>query len=171
VHQGRCLAHMFVMRVAEELEVWPEYPQRKRAWVSATVHGRIPQHPQPCAAASDVTCSSRGMEIKLAHTAPAWSSSMSLAANIPLNAASIAVGLLDASPTTKSSAVVLQSCLIPQVRRWVATCAGVCACLLVCLLAAFPAGRCPWLQQAASSGTNGCGMHCRPGSTATAGST
>lgn len=34
VHQGRCLAHMFVMRVAEELETWPEYPQRKRCWVS-----------------------------------------------------------------------------------------------------------------------------------------
>lgn len=34
VHQGRCLAHMFVMRVAEELETWPEYPQRKRLWVS-----------------------------------------------------------------------------------------------------------------------------------------
>lgn len=33
-HQGRCLAHMFVMRVAEELEVWPEFPQRKRCWVS-----------------------------------------------------------------------------------------------------------------------------------------
>jgi hypothetical protein len=33
-HQGRCLAHMFVMRVAEELEVWPEHPQRSRLWVS-----------------------------------------------------------------------------------------------------------------------------------------
>lgn len=36
VHQGRCLAHMFVMRVAEELETWPEYPQRRRCWVSST---------------------------------------------------------------------------------------------------------------------------------------
>lgn len=32
-HQGRCLAHMFVMRVAEELDTWPEWPQRRRCWV------------------------------------------------------------------------------------------------------------------------------------------
>lgn len=32
-HQGRCRAHMFVMRVVEELETWPEYPERRRCWV------------------------------------------------------------------------------------------------------------------------------------------
>jgi hypothetical protein len=32
-HQGRCVAHMFVMRVGEELAAWPEYPQRQRRWV------------------------------------------------------------------------------------------------------------------------------------------
>lgn len=34
VHQGRCRAYMFVMRVAEELEVWPEGTERQRCWVS-----------------------------------------------------------------------------------------------------------------------------------------
>eukprot|EP00879_Flechtneria_rotunda_P005753 GHRR01006054.1.p1 GENE.GHRR01006054.1~~GHRR01006054.1.p1 ORF type:complete len:218 (+),score=61.62 GHRR01006054.1:400-1053(+) len=33
VHQGRCRAYMFVMRVAEELEIWPECPDRQRCWV------------------------------------------------------------------------------------------------------------------------------------------
>ena len=32
--QGRCVAHMFAMRVAEELPVWPEAGQRRRVWVS-----------------------------------------------------------------------------------------------------------------------------------------
>jgi hypothetical protein len=35
-HQGRCRAHMFVMRVAEELETWPEYSERRRCWVSSS---------------------------------------------------------------------------------------------------------------------------------------
>lgn len=34
VHQGRCRAHMFAMRVSEELEVWPEGLERQRCWVS-----------------------------------------------------------------------------------------------------------------------------------------
>jgi diphosphoinositol-polyphosphate diphosphatase len=33
VHQGRCRAYMFVMRVAEELEAWPEGTERQRCWV------------------------------------------------------------------------------------------------------------------------------------------
>ena len=32
--QGRCVAHMFVMHVAEELPTWPEGAERKRIWVS-----------------------------------------------------------------------------------------------------------------------------------------
>ncbi|KAL3133300.1 hypothetical protein ABBQ38_007179 [Trebouxia sp. C0009 RCD-2024] len=32
---GRCLAHMFVMHVAEELPTWPEGSERKRVWCSA----------------------------------------------------------------------------------------------------------------------------------------
>lgn len=31
--QGRCVAHMFVMHVAEELPTWPEGAERKRIWV------------------------------------------------------------------------------------------------------------------------------------------
>ena len=31
---GRCVAHMFVMHVAEELPTWPEGKERKRIWVS-----------------------------------------------------------------------------------------------------------------------------------------
>ena len=31
---GRCVAHMFVMHVAEELPTWPEGGERKRIWVS-----------------------------------------------------------------------------------------------------------------------------------------
>lgn len=31
---GRCVAHMFVMHVAEELPTWPEGSERKRIWVS-----------------------------------------------------------------------------------------------------------------------------------------
>lgn len=34
VHQGRCLAHMFILHVAEELEEWPESADRQRAWCS-----------------------------------------------------------------------------------------------------------------------------------------
>lgn len=33
---GRCVAHMFVMHVAEELPTWPEGSERKRIWVSLT---------------------------------------------------------------------------------------------------------------------------------------
>ena len=32
--QGRCVAHMFAMRVEEELPVWPEQKHRERIWVS-----------------------------------------------------------------------------------------------------------------------------------------
>lgn len=32
--EGRCVAHMFVMHVAEELPTWPEGAERKRVWVS-----------------------------------------------------------------------------------------------------------------------------------------
>ena len=31
--RGRCIAHMFAMRVAEELSTWPEGSTRKRVWV------------------------------------------------------------------------------------------------------------------------------------------
>lgn len=44
-HQGRCLAHMFVMRVAEELDTWPEYPQRSRLWVPLAEAGGKCRHP------------------------------------------------------------------------------------------------------------------------------
>jgi hypothetical protein len=37
-HQGRCIAHIFVLNVAEELEKWPEQDMRQRSWVSAVVH-------------------------------------------------------------------------------------------------------------------------------------
>ncbi|GBF92992.1 nudix hydrolase mitochondrial [Raphidocelis subcapitata] len=33
-HQGRCAAHIFVLRVGEELEAWPEHSQRQRRWMS-----------------------------------------------------------------------------------------------------------------------------------------
>lgn len=33
---GRCMAHMFVMHVAEELTTWPESTERQRVWVSLT---------------------------------------------------------------------------------------------------------------------------------------
>lgn len=33
-HQGRCIAHVFVMRVAEELDQWPEQTVREREWFS-----------------------------------------------------------------------------------------------------------------------------------------
>ena len=32
----KCIIHMFVMHVAEELDVWPEMAQRQRFWVSST---------------------------------------------------------------------------------------------------------------------------------------
>lgn len=35
--QGKCVAHMFVMHVAEELTTWPEGAERKRVWVSSFV--------------------------------------------------------------------------------------------------------------------------------------
>ena len=31
--RGRCIAHMFAMRVAEELPTWPEGSTRQRVWV------------------------------------------------------------------------------------------------------------------------------------------
>jgi len=34
VHQGRCRAYMFIMHVEEELQAWPEFPDRQRCWVS-----------------------------------------------------------------------------------------------------------------------------------------
>lgn len=33
--RGRCMAHMFVMHVAEELSTWPESTERNRVWVSS----------------------------------------------------------------------------------------------------------------------------------------
>lgn len=33
-HQGRCIAHMFVLHTREELPLWPEAGQRTRAWCS-----------------------------------------------------------------------------------------------------------------------------------------
>ncbi len=33
----KCIIHMFVMHVAEELDVWPEMAQRQRFWVSSTM--------------------------------------------------------------------------------------------------------------------------------------
>ena len=33
----KCIIHMFVMHVAEELDVWPEMGQRQRFWVSSTI--------------------------------------------------------------------------------------------------------------------------------------
>ncbi|KAG1662326.1 hypothetical protein FOA52_011484 [Chlamydomonas sp. UWO 241] len=33
-NQGKCIAHMFLMHVAEELEVWPEGHERQRHWVT-----------------------------------------------------------------------------------------------------------------------------------------
>ena len=35
--QNQCRAHMFVMHVAEELDVWPEGSERQRIWVSVLV--------------------------------------------------------------------------------------------------------------------------------------
>lgn len=35
--QGHCVAHMFVMHVAEELPTWPEGSERKRVWVSTNI--------------------------------------------------------------------------------------------------------------------------------------
>lgn len=32
-HQNICKTHVFVMHVAEELDVWPEGSERKRIWV------------------------------------------------------------------------------------------------------------------------------------------
>jgi hypothetical protein len=45
-HQGRCVAHIFVLRVGEELEAWPEHPQRQRRWVRAATNGaRVVREP------------------------------------------------------------------------------------------------------------------------------
>ena len=41
---GRCVAHMFVMHVAEELPTWPEGKERKRIWVSLDSLLNILQH-------------------------------------------------------------------------------------------------------------------------------
>ena len=32
-NQGRCVAYMFIMHVAEELQIWPEGEKRTRIWV------------------------------------------------------------------------------------------------------------------------------------------
>ena len=40
--QGRCLAHMFVMHVVEELPTWPEGAERKRVWVSTVTLPFLP---------------------------------------------------------------------------------------------------------------------------------
>ena len=42
VHQGRCRAYMFVLRVAEELEAWPEGTERQRCWVSSADEATTP---------------------------------------------------------------------------------------------------------------------------------
>ena len=36
--RGRCIAHMFAMRVAEELPTWPEGSTRQRVWVRTRHH-------------------------------------------------------------------------------------------------------------------------------------
>ena len=42
VHQGRCRAYMFIMHVEEELQAWPEFPDRQRCWVSAKGNSTSP---------------------------------------------------------------------------------------------------------------------------------
>ena len=42
----KCIIHMFVMHVAEELDVWPEMAQRQRFWVSCTI--RFPPYHNGC---------------------------------------------------------------------------------------------------------------------------
>jgi len=42
--QGRCVAHMFAMRVAEELPVWPEAGQRRRVWCSVQEASKLCRH-------------------------------------------------------------------------------------------------------------------------------
>lgn len=37
----KCIIHMFVMHVTEELDVWPEMAQRQRFWVSFQVQQEI----------------------------------------------------------------------------------------------------------------------------------
>ena len=34
----RCVVHLFVMHVAEELQTWPEHSERQRVWVRAHQH-------------------------------------------------------------------------------------------------------------------------------------
>lgn len=48
VQQGRCVAHIFAMHVGEELEAWPEHPQRQRRWVSGFSPATLPPRPAAC---------------------------------------------------------------------------------------------------------------------------
>ena len=36
-NQGRCVAYMFIMHVAEELQTWPEGEKRTRLWVRTSL--------------------------------------------------------------------------------------------------------------------------------------
>jgi diphosphoinositol-polyphosphate diphosphatase len=39
-----CIAHMFVLRVAEELEVWPECNERQRSWIPLAEASALCRH-------------------------------------------------------------------------------------------------------------------------------
>ena len=39
--RGRCVAHMFIMHVAEELPTWPESTERQRVWVGLNCVSRF----------------------------------------------------------------------------------------------------------------------------------
>jgi len=43
-HKGRCVAHMFVLEVTEELQEWPERLERQREWVSLEEASRRVRH-------------------------------------------------------------------------------------------------------------------------------
>jgi hypothetical protein len=45
-HRSVYKAHMFVMRVLEELDMWPEQDQRQRSWVRPTFMCCAPNLPQ-----------------------------------------------------------------------------------------------------------------------------
>ncbi|XP_075265832.1 uncharacterized protein LOC142358287 [Convolutriloba macropyga] len=43
-HKGRCVAHMYVLEVTEQLEEWPEHLERQREWVGLEEASRRVRH-------------------------------------------------------------------------------------------------------------------------------
>lgn len=70
VHQGRCRAYMFVLRVSEELEAWPEGSERQRCWVPLSEASCMCRH-QWMRDALNTWISTKGWQTQLANPAAA----------------------------------------------------------------------------------------------------